>query len=83
MIGVCLIDAHADLAAAWSAIVRNGMDPDQFERLCAPPVSGAELEGLVSQWKNPRTRLRVMTGWSEQAVRRYRTLRAEADARQL
>jgi ABC-type Fe3+ transport system substrate-binding protein len=74
LIGVCLIDAHRDLAAAWKEVIRSGMRPERVRRLCAPPVKESELDALSREWKDPRKRLAVMTAWAEEATRRYREL---------
>ncbi len=77
LMGVWLIDAHADLSAAWAQVIDRGVNTAEVEALCAPPVSEAELEALAEQWRDPRRRFAVMRAWAEEARKRYRRLRGD------
>jgi iron(III) transport system substrate-binding protein len=77
MCGVWLIDAHKGLRTAWKQIIDRGSKPDEVARLCAPPVTEAELNDLIAVWKDPRKRQDVMRDWAKQADARYRSLAKE------
>ena len=72
LLGVWLLDAHADLRAAWKRVIDHGCRPADVAALGAPPVTGAELESLARQWKDPRRRQDVMLAWARAAQQRYR-----------
>lgn len=72
LMGVWLIEAHADLRRAWQAVMARGLPADEVEALCRPPVTEAELDRLAEDWKDSRVRLKVMRDWSDAARLRYR-----------
>jgi len=78
LIGVCLIDAHADLSRAWQAVIAAGSPPALVARLCAPPGSEAEMDAAAAQWQDPRFRLSAMNAWARAARARYREVAREA-----
>jgi len=69
LMGVWLIDAHADLKAAWKNCMTR--DPLAATELCRPPLSEKELERLIPTWKDPRRKQEVMQQWSKAAQSRY------------
>lgn len=71
MIGVCLIDAHSELAGAWKRIIRDGVKPDDVRRLCIPPVTEEELESIAKQWQEPRKKAEISARWAAEARSRY------------
>ncbi len=72
LMGVWLIDAHAELRAAWKRVIARGCRDDEVRALCAPPLTEPELEALDKTWKDPRRRQEVMLAWSLEAQKRYR-----------
>lgn len=78
--GVWLIDAHEGLRRAWKAVIDRGAPPAEVARLCAPPVTEAELAALAREWKDPRRRQEVMRDWAAQAEARYRSFEQESPA---
>jgi ABC-type Fe3+ transport system substrate-binding protein len=74
MMGVWLIDAHADLRAAWQNIIAQGCPSNLVSELCTPPIEESELEGLAATWKDPRRKQDVMQSWSRTARERYQRL---------
>lgn len=80
LIGVCLIDAHADLAKAWESLIASGCPSDRVARLCAPPVPAGEMEALIPRWKEPRERLETTRRWAHECQARYRQLAEEGRA---
>lgn len=74
MIGVCLIDAHTELAEAWKRVIRDGVKPDDVARLCAVPVAEADLETLAKQWQDPRKKAEISARWAAEARSRYRLI---------
>ncbi|MEI8351543.1 MAG: extracellular solute-binding protein [bacterium] len=71
LMGVWLIDAHADLQSAWKTLIARGASPERFAALCAPPVTEKELEALAKKWNDPRLRQEIMQSWSLSARARY------------
>lgn len=71
LMGVWLIDAHADLRVAW----KNCMHQDNtlVDNLCSPPLLEKELEELIPRWNDQRFKQEVMRQWSQAAQTRYRT----------
>ena len=69
LMGVWLIDAHADLKTAGeNCMIKN---PVRAEELCRPPLSEKELESLIPTWKDSRRRQEVMQKWAKAAQLRY------------
>ena len=81
MIGTWLIDAHADLSAAWQAVNSAGNPADLVSRLCANPIPRTSWQSLSRTWKDPRRRLRTKSRWGRVARQRYRAVRRDALAR--
>jgi ABC-type Fe3+ transport system substrate-binding protein len=77
LMGIWLIDAHRDLQAAWKTVIAAGVPEDAVARLCAPPVTEAELDALGDAWKDPRRKLEVTQAWARAAQRRYRRVADE------
>jgi hypothetical protein len=70
LMGVWLIDAHADLKIAWKDCMTR--DPKIAEELCRPPLTKNELEALIPTWKDSRRKQEVMQQWAKEAQSRYR-----------
>jgi len=79
LIGVWLIDAHADLARAWRAVIAAGMPPGIVQQLCTAPIAEEEAEELAGRWKNPRRRLETMNNWAQRASARYSDVARQAE----
>lgn len=71
LMGVWLIDAHADLQSAWKTVIAQGASPERIAKLCAPPVTEKELEALCKKWNDPRLKQEIMQSWSMSARARY------------
>jgi ABC-type Fe3+ transport system substrate-binding protein len=74
LMGVWLIDAHAELRAAWKRTISLGCPPDRLVPLCAPPLEENELETMAEAWKDPRRRQDIMRSWARAAHDRYSAL---------
>jgi ABC-type Fe3+ transport system substrate-binding protein len=77
LMGVWLIDAHADLRRAWKRVIELGCPSDLMAQLCAAPVTEDELKALGAAWKDPRRKQEITQQWSKSAKERYARL-AEA-----
>lgn len=75
--GVWLIDAHQGLRRAWKQVIARGSRPEEVARLCAPPLTEAEMTALTAVWKDPRKRQEIMRDWARQADARYQSLTQE------
>lgn len=74
LMGVWLIDAHADLRAAWQRVIARGCRPSEVDGLGQPPLTEAQLDSLVKVWKDSRQRQEAMLAWARTAQQRYREL---------
>ena len=75
LVGALLADTHSELQAAWGAVVKRGMIPDDRAALGRPPLSEAEALNLVSQgWQDPVVRNQKKIEWQTWAQRKYRRL---------
>ncbi len=74
LMGVWLIDAHADLCAAWKRVIDHGAPESEVSTLGAPPLSERQLDALTKTWKDPRRRQGVMLAWARDAQKRYREI---------
>ncbi len=70
LMGVWLIDAHADLKAAWKYCLTS--DPTLADKICKPPLTAQEMDALIPLWKDSRRKQEVMQQWSQAAQTRYR-----------
>jgi len=75
LMGVWLIDAHAELQSAWKSILSQGVPADRVATLVRPPVSEKELEALARKWNDPRRKQDMMQEWSRAAKARYDSLK--------
>ena len=76
LMGVWLIDAHADLQAAWRSILSQSGDTSrQAAALGQAPLEEKELEALARKWNDPRFKQAVLQAWSQAARTRYTALR--------
>jgi hypothetical protein len=74
LMGVWLIDAHADLRRAWKRVIDQGCPPHLVAELGAAPVTEDELKALAAEWKDPRRKQEIMQQWSKSARERYSKL---------
>lgn len=75
LMGIWLIDAHADLQSAWNTLIAQGASPERVTRLCAPPVTEKELDELAQKWNDPRFKQEIMQSWSLSARTRYESIK--------
>jgi ABC-type Fe3+ transport system substrate-binding protein len=87
LLGAVIVDAHADLAAAWRALLHSPLPDEQRRRLedelFRPPCTEAELLAHARQIleESPRVRTATVNRWGEEARRRYRGVHTAALAR--
>ncbi|MCS6976850.1 MAG: ABC transporter substrate-binding protein [Gemmatales bacterium] len=87
LFGCWIVDTHAELSAAWQAILRSRSPDTRYdpleERLFAPPCSEAEAmkKNAVLRPGRPVERAEQLTAWIEEARMRYKAVREEALAR--
>jgi hypothetical protein len=75
LIGALLIDTHAELKAAWRAIIARGMRPADLAALRQMPVNEQEALKLASkEWKDAAVRNRTKINWQNWARAKYRKL---------
>ena len=71
LIGVMVIDSHAQLQQAWKEAMEGGVTPEEVARLSAVPVSEAEALALGTRWRSPELRSRTLAAWTEFAREKY------------
>jgi hypothetical protein len=72
LIGALFIDTHSDLVAAWKAVAARKMPPPLVKRLCAVPVTEAEVSDLATtKWQDSGFRNKKIVEWLDFARKRY------------
>lgn len=75
LFGAMFVDTHAELRAAWQAIIRRGMVPAEVAAIGRVPLTESEALKLVSgPWKEASFRNRQKIDWQSWAQNHYRTL---------
>ncbi|RME94483.1 MAG: ABC transporter substrate-binding protein [Verrucomicrobia bacterium] len=75
MFGSLLVDTHTELRAAWKAVIRRGLRPDEVAELGRVPLGEQEALGLAHrEWKDPAFRTRQRIQWQNWAQAKYRRL---------
>jgi ABC-type Fe3+ transport system substrate-binding protein len=74
--GAAIMDAHAELTAAWRAVLaladerRPGLEQELFAQFCTHEELMAHARSIVEE--SPRVRTATVNGWGERARQRYR-----------
>jgi len=72
LIGVLVIDSHAQLRAAWQRAIKDGLSPGAIAHLSTPPVTEEEALRLADGWRSdPELKARTMAGWTAFARAKY------------
>jgi ABC-type Fe3+ transport system substrate-binding protein len=75
--GALLVDAHAELQAAWRALIARGLPADDLAELGRNPLTEQEaLQLAAGEWKKPEVRNRLKIEWQNWARAKYRRLAA-------
>lgn len=74
LIGATQIDVHADLKAAWEAVIKRGSKAEDIAALAKPPVTEAELMVLADKWNDDVLRNKTINEWVEFAKTKYKKL---------
>jgi ABC-type Fe3+ transport system substrate-binding protein len=75
LVGALLVDTHAELQAAWRAVIRRGLQPSDLTELGRVPVTEAEAMQLATNaWKSPAFRNLKKIEWQSWAQDKYRRL---------
>ena len=82
-IGAIIIDAHADLSAAWKAVLqlqearkRSELETELFAPICSEEELMTHARNIME--KSPRVRTATVNRWGEIARQRYRAVRRTA-----
>jgi ABC-type Fe3+ transport system substrate-binding protein len=65
LIGVGMIDAHAELSRAFFGIKDQDRTSPAYRRLLAPPENEAVFSTRNSHWSDPAFRNKVISSWAE------------------
>lgn len=72
LMGAMMIDTHADLVAAWKAVIVKGMPAELLKKLTEPPITEAEAFMLAEKvWPNSERRNKKIAQWIDIARKRY------------
>ncbi len=75
LLGAAVIDTHAELAAAWRAVLHLPAADPRRRSFEAPPISEAEIMALAAgAWNDAEARNRGRSRWANEARRRYQEL---------
>ena len=75
MVGALLVDTHAELQAAWRAIIARGLQAGDLAELGRVPLTEQEaLKLAAGPWKDPAVRNRLKIEWQSWARAKYRKL---------
>jgi ABC-type Fe3+ transport system substrate-binding protein len=77
LIAACMIDTHDDLVRAWTALNRSPRRDALLPEFLAPPCSDVQLLADAAV-KDPVRRAALVTGWQNDALRRYRDIVQQA-----
>jgi spermidine/putrescine-binding protein len=77
LIAACMIDTHDDLVRAWTALNASPRRDALLANFLNPPCSDAQLlaDGAIH---DPVRRAALVTGWQNEALRRYRDIVQQA-----
>jgi len=77
LIAACMIDTHDDLVRAWTALNASPHRDTLLTEFLAPPCTDAQLlaDGAIH---DPIQRAALVTGWQNDALRRYRGIVQQA-----
>lgn len=74
LLGAVNVDTHADLKAAWEAVVKAGAKPEAVAALGKPFATESEVLSLADKWSDDVQRNKVINTWVEAAKKRYQAL---------
>ena len=75
LIGALLVDPHAELQAAWRAVIRGGLPESDLAELGRAPLTEAQLAAWAAkEWKDSAFRNAKKIEWQTWARAKYRAL---------
>jgi ABC-type Fe3+ transport system substrate-binding protein len=75
LFGTLLVDTHAELQAAWRAVIGRGLSAEDLRELGRTPLNEAEALALAAgAWKDPAARNARRIEWQNWARTKYRKL---------
>ena len=77
LIAACMIDTHDELVRAWTALNKSPHRDALLAEFGAPPCTNAQLLS-TSSVNDPVKRAALVTGWQNDALRRYRDIVQQA-----
>jgi ABC-type Fe3+ transport system substrate-binding protein len=82
LVGALMVDTHAELKAAWRAVIRRGVTDAEVGALGHMPLSESGALALArGRWKDPAFRNRTRIEWQKWAQEKYRALTEQPPAR--
>lgn len=75
LFGALMIDTHAELVAAWQAVIKRNLPAADVRKLCAVPITEQEASDLAREkWKDTAFRNKTIAEWIDLARKRYADL---------
>ncbi|MBI3880275.1 MAG: ABC transporter substrate-binding protein [Verrucomicrobia bacterium] len=75
MFGALIVDTHSELAQAWRAVIRRGINAEDLEELGRVPLTEKEALALArKEWKDATFRNAKKIEWQAWAQKKYRAL---------
>ena len=74
LLGATQIDLQRELAAAWMAVIKRGLKPEEVAELTKAPVSEKELLALSAKWDDNVVRNQTINAWANAAKATYKRI---------
>jgi iron(III) transport system substrate-binding protein len=74
LLGATQIDLQRELAAAWMAVIKRGLKPEEVADLTKAPVSEKELLALSTKWDDNVVRNQTINAWANAAKATYKRI---------
>ncbi len=74
LVGVLLVDTHADLEKAWAKTIEKGLKPSDIKVLTEMPILESELESYAEKWNDQVFRNEKINEWTKFAKAKYSRL---------
>ena len=74
LLGATQIDLQRELAAAWMAVIKRGLKPEEVADLTKAPVSEKELLALSAKWDDNVVRNQTINAWANAAKATYKRI---------
>lgn len=80
LMGAIVVDTHAELKSAWSALIRKGKTPDAklLKDFGKPPISENEFRAYAERWDDEKFRNQQINKWIGFAKKKFKDIEKQA-----